>query len=251
MAGIACRDVATLADHRFEIGEAFGSGLRAIAFVFFQGNLDHGGLAGFFVDQLFVGVQRHDFVFKAARCLCRRGALLALQAVFVLALARNLVALRDDFRCLDHRVIQLRLVALDPLFVRMPIVLVIVLHHADGFQSACDHDRHAINNHAMGRHGNGLQARATEAVDGDRGGGHRQAAANRRLARNVVAGGAFRVSAADDDIFDFLRFDTGALNGMFDDMATELGAVGQVEGATIGFTDRCAGGGYDHCFSHF
>ena len=74
--------------------------------------------------------------------------------------------------------------------------------------------------------------------------------ADRRLPRDVAAGGALRQRAAENDVLDFAGLDAGALDRVLDHMAAEFGAVRHVEGAAIGFADRRAGGGNDDGVGH-
>ena len=80
--------------------------------------------------------------------------------------------------------------------------------------------------------------------------GDRQPGADRRLAGDVAAGGALRQRAAENDVLDLGRLDARALDRAADDMAAEVGAVGHVEGAAIGFADRGAGGGNNDGVGH-
>ncbi len=104
---------------------------------------------------------------------------------------------------------------------------------------------------ALRRERNRLQARAAEAVHRHARYGDRQARADRRLPGDVLAGGALRQRAAEDDVFDFGRLDAGPLHRMLDHMAAEIGAMGHVERAAIGFADRGAGGGHNDGVGHW
>jgi hypothetical protein len=64
-----------------------------------------------------------------------------------------------------------------------------------------------------------------------------------------LAGRAFWRAAAHDDVFNFTRFDIGALNGVFDGMAAHSGAVGHIEPAAAGFRQTGARTRYDYSFS--
>jgi hypothetical protein len=54
---------------------------------------------------------------------------------------------------------------------------------------------------------------------------HRQAGADRDLARDVPAGRAFRVGAAHDHVLDLGRVDLGALDRVADHVPAQRGAV--------------------------
>ena len=61
-----------------------------------------------------VAGKRHDFRVEAARACAGGGALLRLQGVFVLRLARDAVALGDDFGGLEHRHVEVGTDAHEP-----------------------------------------------------------------------------------------------------------------------------------------
>ena len=194
--------------------------------------------------------QRHDLVVEAAGLLGRGGAQLALQRVLVLRLAADLVALRHDLGGVDHRHVDLGLVLVEPLVVQAVRVLVLVLHEADRLDPARDHHRHAVDDHPLRRERDRLQAGRAEAVDGRAARRHRQPGPDRRLARDVVAGRAFRQRAADEHVLDLAGLDAGALDGVLDHVAGKRRAVGVVEGAAIGLADRRAGGRDDDGVGH-
>ena len=111
-----------------------------------------------------------------------RGALLAAHAVLVLRLARDVVALGHGLGGLQHGPVDLGLVLLQPRRSTQ--------HVAGWSRSArrrCDSTPPATitgtssDDDALRGHGDGLQAGGAEAVDGDAGGGHRAAGAQRDL----------------------------------------------------------------------
>ena len=125
------------------------------------------------------------------------------------------------------------------------------MHQADQFEPARDRDRHVIDDDALRGDGDRLQARAAEPVDRHGRGGDGDAGAERRLARDVAAGGAFGQRAAHHDILDRGGIDAGAGDGVADDVAAQLGAVGDVEGAAPGPADGRACGRNDDGVRHW
>src|SRR5580698_1901511 len=86
-----------------------------------------------------------------------------------------------------------------------------------GFGATGDSNFCATGNDPFGGESNGLQARGTEAVDGHRGDGDRQAGAKRCDAGHVHALLGFGSGTADDDVFDFGGIEAfGAANGLLD-----------------------------------
>ena len=164
----------------------------AIALVLGEGHLFLARLPGGLVLDDLLGLQRHDLGGEAPGLLAGGGALLAGERVLVLHLAGDVVALGHDLRGLDHRHVDFRLVLVEPRLVDAEVVEVLVLHEADRLDAARGHDRHPVHDHALGGHGDGLHPRGAEAVHGDAAGGHGQPGAQRRLARDVLAGRALR-----------------------------------------------------------
>src|SRR5262249_45444408 len=111
------------------------------------------------------------------------GAALALEAVLVLALARNLVAFRDHFGVLEHRDIHLGLHRHEPVVDRVKLVHVLVLHEADRFDAAGHRDLYAIEHHRTRGDRDRLQARRALPINRRAGDGDWQSGADRALAR--------------------------------------------------------------------
>ena len=132
----------------------------------------------------------------------------------------------------------------------MEFVGVIVLHQADRFTTAADRDFDAVEQHRTRRQRNRLQARGALAIDGGAADRDRQTGAQRGLARDVAAGGALLHGSAHHHVLDFLRIELGALDGVLNGMAEQGCAFGGVQRATIGLSDRRAGGGDDNGFGH-
>ena len=124
------------------------------------------------------------------------------------------------------------------------------LREADLLEAAGDIDVALTRLDALGGERDRLQARRAEPVDGHAGHGHRAAGAQRDLAGDVAAGGAFRRRAAHDHILDLLGVDLGAAHGMADNVAAHGGAVGVVEGTTERFGEARSGGRDDDGITH-
>jgi hypothetical protein len=194
--------------------------------------------------------ERHDLRIEAAGGLRGGGALLALQGVLVLLFSRHVVTFRDDVGRLNHRHEEVGFVPQQPFF-REELDVQVVLHEADRFAAARDHGGGAVDHHALRRNADRLQARGAVPIDRRAGDFHRQARANRGVARQVVAGRAFGQAAADDDVFDIFRPNAGALDGMRDGVAGEGRAVGLIERPAERAADRRARARDDDCFFHF
>jgi hypothetical protein len=116
------------------------------------------------------------------------------------------------------------------------------LDQRDRFEAAGNHHRHLVDQHALGGHRDGLQARRAEAVHGHARDADRRAGADRRDAGDVGARRAFRRGAAQDHVLDFAQLDLGALGGVLDHVRAQVGAMCVVEDAAKGLADRRAGG---------
>ena len=89
------------------------------------------------------------------------------------------------------------MVLLDPRIRRA-----VALHHRDRLDAAADRRLDALlQHHVRGLHDR-LQTRVAEAIDGDARRGHRQAGPERGDARDVVALGAVRLPASENDFLD-------------------------------------------------
>jgi hypothetical protein len=140
-------------------------------------------------------------------------------------------------------------VAVQPLVVQV-VLVGLVLHQRDRLDAAGDVDLAFAGEDALGGERHGLQAGGAEAVHRHAGHRHRQARADRDLARDVAAGRALGRGAAHDHVLDFLRLDPGALERGVHHVAAHLGAVRLVEGAAPALAQRRAGGRNDHGISH-
>src|SRR5690606_14298811 len=250
LAGIAGGDEPLGATHRLQLGQAFQSGVRAVALVAVDGDFLVADLAGVLVLHHHGGGERHDLLIELAGLLRGGGALLADQGVFVLRLAADVVALGDDVGGLDHRHVQLRLVLHQPFVAAAVHVELVVLHQADGLHAAGNHHRYLLHHDPVGGQGDGLQAGGAEAVDRQAGRGDRQAGADGRQTGHVLALRAFVEGGAEDDVLDLGRINAGTLHGVPDDESGHVDAVGVVERAAVGLAEPGARGGYDDCFRH-
>ncbi len=110
--------------------------------------------------RLVLDVHRHrcgdDLVGELAGLLRGGGALLRLQRIFVLRLARDAVAFGDDLGGLDHRHIG-RIVHLDQLTVEFDPEL-FAAHHRNLFEAARDDGVHAVDDDLLGGGGDRHQA---------------------------------------------------------------------------------------------
>jgi hypothetical protein len=164
LAGVAGGDDAVLS-HRFQPRQPLGGGIGARPLVMLQRDLFVRDLLGLLVDDGHTHGNRRDLGVEAAGLARRRDALLRLQAVCVLALARDVVAFGDDLGGVDHRQVDLRLDR-HQLVVHQPErVAVVVLHQADRFQSAGDSRLHAVIADGVGQKRHRLQAGGALPVD--------------------------------------------------------------------------------------
>jgi hypothetical protein len=96
-------------------------------------------------------------------------------------------------------------------------------------------------------HGDGLQARGAEAVDGDAGGGDRQAGEQARLAADV-AGAVGDI--AHEDVLHRFRFDARLGDGVLHGVGGHGHGGRDVESAPARLGQARAGIGNDHRFAH-
>ena len=158
-------------EHRLQAVQAFERRIGTVALVALKRNLHAPYLAGGFVLDLHEARERHDLCVEAAGGLRLRGALLRGKRVFVLPVARYMIAFGNDLRRLQHRHVKGRTTLHEP-WVAMPVeVHLRGLHQRDGFQPAADGDRHAVLDDLLGGDGNRHQPGGALAVD--RHAGHR------------------------------------------------------------------------------
>ena len=148
---------------------------------------------------------RRDALVEPALLLGQRDALLTLECVGVLILARDLVALGHDLGGHAHPHVepgQLRV------HLRVHHVLethLVVLHQRDRFGAAADRDVGAVDQDPMRGHRDRLEPRGAVAVHGGAGHRSRQARREQRHARDVVPGRALGQPAAEDHVLDLGR----------------------------------------------
>jgi hypothetical protein len=213
--GVAGGDELVFAHHGLELGQRLVGGAAAVAVVFGGGDFAVRDFLRFLVGHGHRGGAGHDLVLVAAGQLRFFGLALALGREAVLRLAADVVALGHDVGGLDHRHVERGLVLDDPR-VQAEVAAVAGAAAADlrdAFHAARDHGRRAVDHDAARRHRDGLQARGAEAVHGGAGDADRQARADDALARDVAAGGAFGVAAAEDGVLDQRRVEARALDG--------------------------------------
>ena len=195
--------------------------------------------------------QRHDLVVEPPGLLRRRGALLRAQRVFVLRLARNVVAVGDDLGGFDHRHVergdalhQLRVLArgggspaavcTSEMLSSPPPTAICMSSSMICFAAvaiAIRPDEHCRST-VMPATLSGRPAR------------------KRALPRHVEALRALLQRRAHHHVVDLGRRDAGALHRLGDDVAAERLRLGVVERAAIGAADRRARGGDDDGAAH-
>ena len=108
--------------------------------------------------------------------------------------------------------------------------------------AAADGDRSAFIGDGVGCVRNGLQARRAETVDGRARCGRWATGPEGGVASDIVTGGAFRLRGAEENILNFCRVDTSALNSALDRVASHCDAVGVIQRAAAGLGHCRAGG---------
>src|SRR5262249_18554633 len=151
-------------------------------------------------------------------------ALLRAHAVFVLALLRDRIALRDVLGGLQHRPVDFRLVLDEPAFGHH-VAVHLVLHAPDRLHAAPHEPLPLAGYHALRGERDRLQPRRAEAVDRHARYADRQPGAQRDLARDIAAGRAFRIRATHDHVFDARRVEPRALDDGLRYVAAECRAV--------------------------
>src|SRR5215470_1390149 len=203
-------------------------------------------LARLLVDDAAHHLERRQLFLEEAFLLRARRALLTRQRVLVLGLAANLVALGHDLGRVAHDHVQRGLVLLDP-----RVGIAVALHHADALEPAADGGLGSAHDDLVGGHGDGLEPRRAEAVDGGAGHADGKAGAEERDARHVVALGAVGLGAAHDHVLDLTLVELGNLTQrVLDAMGGEVVRAGHVERPPERLGERGAGAGDDDSLSH-
>ena len=174
-----------------------------------------------------------------------RGLLLTAGTISVHALTRDAVALGHLFGGLQHVPVDLGLVLGQPA-VGQHVGVHFLLHAGDAFNTTGHVNVGLAGDDPLRGQRNGLQARRAKAVDRHARHRHRAAGAQRDLAGDVGAGGAFGRGATHDDVIDFAGLNAGTGHGMLNGMAAQRGAVRHVEGALPAFGQRGAGSRNNH-----
>ena len=133
-------------EDRLQRREAFQRRVGARPFVLLQGDRLVRDGAGRLVGDLHHAGQRRDLGVEPPGGLRRGCSLLRLQRIFVLPLARDLVALGDDLRRLDHRHVEVVAMLDEPGVLSAIAVHLVVLDQRNGFEAAADGDAHAVVN---------------------------------------------------------------------------------------------------------
>ena len=230
--------------------ETLGGGIGTRPFVGRQRHLLVGHYTGRLVGDRHRGLDRCELVVEAAALLGRCRSALALQAVFVLTLPRDVVALGYDFGGIQHRDVGVALHREQFRIDGMKRVHLVVLHQADEFTAAADGNFDAVKDHGARSQRNRLKAGRALAIDGRSGHAHRKSRTQQRFARNVRAGGALLHGATHHNILDLGALDFGPRQRRGDRMAQQGRAFGIIERTLVGLADRRTGGRDDYSFSH-
>ena len=177
------------------------------------------------------------------------GALLRLQGVFVLGLARNAVAVGHALGSLEHRHIDVRRLLQQGLILEPVEVHMLVLDQRNALQSAPHGNHLSVDHHLFGRGGDRHQARGALAVQTHARHGGGQAGGQRDLARDIGRGRALLQGRAHHHILDLGRIAARALDGVAHGVGAQLLGLGVIEGPAIGAPDRGAGGRDDDGFT--
>ena len=210
--------------------DALIGGVTPDAFIAIEGHVLDGFNASLLVDGLHRDRDRNDLVAGMAGCGRCRGTQLALNAIVILGLTPDVVALGDHFGGLQHRPVDLGLVDLEPA-VDHVLGVHVVLDHRDRLDAAGDIHIAFTCHDPLRTERNRLKSRRAEAIDGHARHAHRHAGTQGDLAGDIRAGRAFRIGAAHDHILDFGGVDLGALKCGRHDMAAHGRAMGHVERA--------------------
>ena len=167
--------------------------------------------------------------------------LLAHGAVFIHALATNVITLGDLLRSLQHVPVNLRLVFGKPVITHH-VDVHFLLNTRNTFNATRYKNIGFTRNHALSGQRNSLQTRRAKAVDCQA--RHRDGATSTQcnLARNIGAGSAFWRRAANDHVINFTGINTGPGYGVLNRVATQCGAMRHVERALPAFCQRRTGG---------
>ena len=227
LAGITrCYDAARY--RRPDLDDGLERGIRADAFIPIDGDLAHDDRAGRLVDGTHDRLHRHDLVVELPFGLRGGRPQLAANAVLILQLLGDVVALGHRLGSLQHRPVQRRLVLENP-GVGSHVSVGFVLHAGNALETAGDHDRCTLGHDALGGQRDGLQSRAAEAIDAQAGGRHGKPGAKRNRASDVAAGRALAEGRAHDHILDLGRVNAGACHRVLHGVSAQSGAIGHIE----------------------
>src|SRR6516225_8794072 len=236
--------------HRLDLGEALRRGVRARPLVLRKRDVAQKDLFGFLIDEGHLGRDRKELVAETAALKGGCGAALALEAVLVLALARNLVAFRDHFGGLEHRDIHRGLHRHELVVHRVKLVHVLVLHEADRFDPAGHRDFYAVEHHRTRGDRDRLQARRALPINRRAGDGDGQSGADRALARDVHRRGALLHGTSHDDVLNLTGLHLRASDRLPDHMPGHCRTFGIVQRAAKGLSDWRARGRNNYGLGH-
>src|SRR5271168_3835707 len=237
-------------EHRLQRGETGQRRVGAIAFVLPELDFLVADCGGRLVHDFHDARERYDFRIEASRRLRGGCALLRLQRIGVLRLARDAVALRDDFGGLQHRHVERVAMRHEPWVGRAEAVHMVVLHQRDRLEASADSDVHAVRDDLLGGDRDRHQAGRALAIDRHSRYAGRQPGAQRALPRDVEAGRTLLQGGAHDHVVDLAPGYAGAAERDLDRVAAERLRRRIVEGAAIGLADRGSRCGDDDGFAH-
>src|SRR6266481_1858057 len=247
---VSCRYAslaAGLIKMRLQSQQAFEGSIRTVALVFICVDFFFADdLAGLFIEQGFRRAHGSDLALEKSLLLRPRCPLLAQKRIFVLRLAADFVALGHYFSRIAHHHVQPR-----HFFLQHGIGAAVALRHADAFHAAAHRRVGPFMDDLVRRHGNGVQSRGAEAVDGGSANRSGQTGQHGRDARDVVALGTMRLAAAQNDIFDLFGIELRSFaQHILNAMRGEFIRTRDVERSAKGFGECGPRAGYDNGFSH-
>jgi len=151
----------------------------------FGGRLDASAAAVSIRDDCATYFDGHDFILEFSSRDCGKGLLVAAIGKLVGFFARDLMLAGQIFGSEAHTKIGVRIMIHQPGIRRSLIAA--HGHHAHRFRAAGDNDFGVAEHDAFRRHGNGLQAGRTEAINGNGGTFHWQTGAQGGDARDIHA----------------------------------------------------------------
>ncbi len=177
--------------------------------------------------------------------------LLRHQCVGILVLTGDAVPLGDDLGGLPHAEVDARPPLGERLVVEIDAAEVLVLHHGDRFDTGADDGVDLADHHAVGGHGDGIETRRAETIDGRARHRRGKPGAQRSDAPDILPGGPLGEPAAHQDAFDLVIGELGnVVQCGADGVGGEIVRPGQVEGAAIALGETGSLAGDDDGFLH-